>query len=221
MPLYPADWDADTGHLSCDEVGAYLRIVLHYWRKGPPADDDGSLARIVRMDLARWRRVRPAIAAFFRLEGGVWRHGRVEKELADAREKRRRAIERAAAGGRGKAAKRQGASAASSTAPSSATSNAVAVLDGCPSPSPTEAEGSIKPSARSGREPPEARRVGASDDRAVDRERDLLVRAKEAEDEALRCVGSDPDRARELRESANADRRQQAQLRRARLETAA
>lgn len=129
MPLYIGDWEGDTGHLDCEEDGAYMRLVRWYWRNGPPPDDDAKLSRIIRMPIARWRKVRQAVAPYFKISDGVWRHGRVDKELVKWAEKRARAIERAAAGGRAKAAK------------STATSTRQALLTGCTSASSTEVDG--------------------------------------------------------------------------------
>lgn len=138
MPVYIGDWDGDTGHLDCEQDGAYFRIVRWYWRNGPPKDDDTILARIIRMDLKRWRRIRPILAEFFTVAEGQWRHKRVDEELVRWAEKRARAIERAAAGGRAKAAK------------SSATSTPQAVLKQCTSASPREVEGPTGLSTLSG-----------------------------------------------------------------------
>lgn len=94
MPLYVSDWDDKTRHLDCEQDGAYGRLVRHYWKNGAPLDDDAQLARIVGMDRARWRKIRPTIAPFFKISGGRWLHERVEEELERARqivEKRRQA----------------------------------------------------------------------------------------------------------------------------------
>lgn len=80
MPLYIADWEMDTAHLDCEQDGAYGRLVRWYWRNGPPPDDDGALARILRMDVRRWQKLRPVIAPFFRVGGGKWLHKRVDAE---------------------------------------------------------------------------------------------------------------------------------------------
>lgn len=165
MPLYIGDWDGDTGHLDCEQDGAYGRLVRWYWRNGPPRDDDALLARIIRMDLKRWRKIRLVIAPFFQIVDGVWRHKRVDAELVRWAEKRRRAIERAAAGGRAKAAK--------SSATSSATSTQQAVLEHCTSASSREVDGPTGQSTLSGRERPEARREGASVPRDV---RDAFIK---------------------------------------------
>lgn len=133
MPLYIGDWDSGTRHLDCEHDGAYGRLVRHYWKNGPLPDNDAMLARIVGMEPRRWRKVRPVLAAFFTVSDAIWRHKRVDEELVRWAEKRRRAIERASAGGRAKAAK--------STATSSATSTQQAVLEQCTSASSTEVEG--------------------------------------------------------------------------------
>lgn len=126
MPLYIGDWDSGTRHLDCEQDGAYGRLVRHYWKNGPLPDDDAQLARIVGMVISRWRKVRAVLAPFFTIADGVWRHKRVEEELVRWSEKRARAIEKAAAGGRAKAAKDR------------ASSTPQALLKQCTSASSTE-----------------------------------------------------------------------------------
>jgi len=126
MPLYIGDWDGDTGHLDCEQDGAYGRLVRHYWRNGPLLDDDASLARIVRMQTSRWRKIRPVIAPFFVIKDGRWTHKRVDAELIKWAAKKVKAVERAktAAAGRWK-----------NDATSNATSTPQAMLVQCPSSS--------------------------------------------------------------------------------------
>lgn len=81
MPLYVADYLADTSHLRTIEHGAYLLLICHYWRTGGLPTDDAALARIARMTGAEWRKVRPAIATLFQ-DG--WKHKRIEFELSEA-----------------------------------------------------------------------------------------------------------------------------------------
>jgi uncharacterized protein YdaU (DUF1376 family) len=81
MPLYIADYLADTAHLRAAESGAYLHLIMHYWRRGSLPADDGALARVAKMTLDEWRVVRPTIQAFF-TDG--WKHGRIEFELTEA-----------------------------------------------------------------------------------------------------------------------------------------
>lgn len=78
MPLYTADYLKDTQHLSTEEHGAYLLLLIAYWNAGSLPDDDDALARIAKLSRQRWARTRPQIAPFF--ESG-WRHKRVEAEL--------------------------------------------------------------------------------------------------------------------------------------------
>jgi|SRR6185312_1327084 len=94
MPLYIGDWDAKTKHLTCEQDGAYGRLVRFYWKNGAPPDDNSQLRQIVGLDAAAWRKARPVLARFFNIREGRWFHDRVEEELGHARdviEKRRAA----------------------------------------------------------------------------------------------------------------------------------
>lgn len=83
MPLYVADYLADTTHLSAAEHGAYLLLIMHYWQNGGLPTDDRRLARIARMTTKEWNKARPAIAEFF---SDGWLHERVEVEIGRANE---------------------------------------------------------------------------------------------------------------------------------------
>ena len=48
MPLYIGDYLADTTHLSMAEHGAYLLLIMTYWRTGPLPDNDKALANMPR-----------------------------------------------------------------------------------------------------------------------------------------------------------------------------
>lgn len=65
MPLYIADYLADTAHLSAGEHGAYLLLIMHYWRVGKLPTDERQLSRIARMNAREWTSARETIAAFF------------------------------------------------------------------------------------------------------------------------------------------------------------
>jgi uncharacterized protein YdaU (DUF1376 family) len=88
MPLFVADYLADTAHLTAAEHGAYLMLVMNYWQRGKPLPaDDRKLARIARMSDAEWADSRDTLAEFFVEADGVWSHKRVEAEIAVADEK--------------------------------------------------------------------------------------------------------------------------------------
>lgn len=102
MPLYIADYRADTAHLSAAQHGAYLLLIMHYWTTGGLPDDDGALARIACMTAAEWRKHRPVIAALF---SPGWKHKRIEFELSEAA----RISEAGRAGGKASAVARRAA----------------------------------------------------------------------------------------------------------------
>lgn len=93
MPLYVADYLADTGHLSTVEHGAYLLLIMHYWQKGGLPDDDKRLASIARASLEQWQEIRPALLDLFQ---SGWKHSRIDDEL----EKSAKAYEKRAAAGK-------------------------------------------------------------------------------------------------------------------------
>lgn len=82
MPLYVADFIADTAHMNAAETGAYIALICHYWTTGKPLpDDDKRLARIAAMTETEWEAARAMLERFFTVDGGLWRHERVEAEL--------------------------------------------------------------------------------------------------------------------------------------------
>jgi uncharacterized protein YdaU (DUF1376 family) len=86
MPLYVADIIADTMHLSTAEFGAYMLLICAYWRrKAPLQDDERTLSATVRVAVSEWGALRSSLAPFFQIEDGMWKHKRVEHELAEAR----------------------------------------------------------------------------------------------------------------------------------------
>ena len=93
MPLYVADYLADTGHLSAAEHGAYLLLIMHYWQNGGLPNEDRRLARICRMSADEWADARETLFDLF--EDG-WKHHRIEAELQAARDISEKAKEKAA-----------------------------------------------------------------------------------------------------------------------------
>lgn len=81
MPLYPADYLGDTGHLTTAEHGAYLLLIMHYWMNGGLPSDERQIGRITRMSERDWKKSKPIVQALF-VDG--WVHKRVELEMTEA-----------------------------------------------------------------------------------------------------------------------------------------
>jgi len=84
MPLYIADYRADTAHLSAAQHGAYLLLLMHYWRNGPLPDDDAQLAMIAKTETKAWRTVSNVIRPFFTSADGKLHQKRMDAERARA-----------------------------------------------------------------------------------------------------------------------------------------
>jgi len=84
MPLYIADYLTDTAHLGTIEHGAYFLLMTHYWGHGPLPADDTQLRKVARMTAREWTESRGVLRAFFRLEGGLLHHKRIDAEIAGA-----------------------------------------------------------------------------------------------------------------------------------------
>lgn len=174
MPLYIGDWTADTGHLSCEEDGAYFRLIRHYWRMGPLPDDDATLARLTGLDKRSWGRVKLAVAPFFTIAAGRWTHKRVDAELIKWGARKEKAVERARtaaearwqAGDPGKPRPGGRKRHARSNATSNASSTRQALLEECPSSSSTVEDTPNSVSSHSGRDAHAERSSGSSSPRA-------------------------------------------------------
>lgn len=82
MQLYVADYLADTQHLTTEEHGAYILLLMNQWHTEKPIPAN-RLARIARLSNERWTSVEITLNEFFDIdpETGLWSHPRVEKEL--------------------------------------------------------------------------------------------------------------------------------------------
>lgn len=89
LPLYVADYETDTLHLSLEEDGAYTRLLRLCWRTPGCSlpDDDAWIMRRLRVTEEDFRRVvRPIIDEFFVIQRGriVSKRLRKEREKVDA-----------------------------------------------------------------------------------------------------------------------------------------
>jgi uncharacterized protein YdaU (DUF1376 family) len=88
MPFYVADYLADTRRLTTLEHGAYILLIMDYWRNGCLPDDDERLARIAGLPVCEWICVRIAIEPLFQ---HGWRHSRIDTELKKSADKAEKA----------------------------------------------------------------------------------------------------------------------------------
>jgi len=89
MRFYTDDYMADTAHLTTLEHGAYILILINYWRRqqAPKAD---RLARISGLTKQEWSEVEPVLSELFSVEKDVWFHKRVEHELQRIKDETKR-----------------------------------------------------------------------------------------------------------------------------------
>jgi uncharacterized protein YdaU (DUF1376 family) len=123
MPLYIGDYLADTARLTTEQHGAYLLLLMDYWRSGRLPNNDQVLAQICKLNPDAWSNAKAMLMPFFSIEDGCWIHKRVEQEMAEAKINQTKKHERAV-----KAAEARW---------KNATSNANAMQKQCPSPSPS------------------------------------------------------------------------------------
>ena len=84
------DFLKDTGHLSNDQMGIYLRMLWKYYLDEKPLPDDcESIAFAMRSDE---KTVHLILRHFFVLQDGGWRHNRCDKEIADYHDKKEKAV---------------------------------------------------------------------------------------------------------------------------------
>ena len=82
LPLFGSDYLADTRHLTTEEHGAYLLLMMAAWRQddcGLPLDDK-KLARIVGLTVRKWDAIKGTILEFWSVENGRIYQGRLRKE---------------------------------------------------------------------------------------------------------------------------------------------
>lgn len=107
MPLYIADYLCDTQHLTTEEHGAYLLLMMNYWQTGKPIIEN-RIPFIARLN-GNATTVVETLKEFFNVtDDGLWIHDRIERDLEKVRASSRRASEAGKASARAKAAKKAG-----------------------------------------------------------------------------------------------------------------
>lgn len=87
FPFWTDAYLADTQHLTTEEHGAYMLLLIQAWRSADCSlpDDDAMLARLCGLSASKWKAVKPIVMAF-------WKHDKrrkifVQKRLRKEREK--------------------------------------------------------------------------------------------------------------------------------------
>ena len=90
LPLATDAYIADTQHLTNEEHGVYLRLLMFAWRSPGCSlpDDDKRLAIMVGVTPKKWSRLKPTVMAFFTLQDGVYVQKRLTRERDFVEQKR-------------------------------------------------------------------------------------------------------------------------------------
>lgn len=97
MQLYIADYLGDTQHLTTEQHGAYLLLLMAMWRAGGSLPNDPQkLARITRVSPRRWHLIAPDVMEFFTVDGGEI----TQKRLVEERKKASSISEKRSASGK-------------------------------------------------------------------------------------------------------------------------
>lgn len=92
MAFYPADYLADTTHLSTLEHGAYCLLIFNQWQTGKPlSKEDGRLAKIVKLSVDEWQAIKNTIIELFQDTPEGYVHKRVMRERERVGEKSEKA----------------------------------------------------------------------------------------------------------------------------------
>ena len=81
MQFYPGDYLADTQHLTTEQHGAYLLILMAMWTNGGfLPNDDKKLSRIARVTARRWHLVKDEIIELLTVDGDQITQLRLKRE---------------------------------------------------------------------------------------------------------------------------------------------
>ena len=106
MQLYVSDFIGDTLHLSTEQIGAYMLLLMAMWNAGGKLpSDEAKLARVARLSVKKWKSIADDLMSFFEVDGTEIRHHRLTKELQKSESKSQSRAAAGAAGGNAKALK--------------------------------------------------------------------------------------------------------------------
>lgn len=106
MQLYVSDLIGDTLHLSTEQFGAYVLLLMAMWNAGGSLpNEEAKLARVSRLSVKKWRSVSDDLMAFFDVSEAVISHHRMTKDIKKSESKSQSRAAAGAKGGRAKALK--------------------------------------------------------------------------------------------------------------------
>ena len=86
MPLYVSDYLSDTMHLTTEQHGAFLLLLMAAWKSDARLPNDPEqLQAICRMTPAKWKASEPILKSFFFVTSDYWINNRLREELDRAR----------------------------------------------------------------------------------------------------------------------------------------
>jgi len=90
IPLFGDAYLADTHHLTLEEHGAYLKLLMIAWRMDGCAlpDNDMRIAKMLGITNGKWAKLKPIVMAFWKLGENGWIQTRLSKERAFVDRKR-------------------------------------------------------------------------------------------------------------------------------------
>lgn len=104
IQLYIADYQADTAHLTLEQKGAYMELIMNYWQTEKPLNNlDDRLASVLKISKRRFQTMKKLLSEFFIIEGDIWTHQRIEYDLEKVLNKSRKASFAASEGARKRA----------------------------------------------------------------------------------------------------------------------
>lgn len=93
LPLFTDAYLGDTLHLSLEEHGAYLKLLMIAWRSNTCdlPDDDDRLAAMLAIPVRRWKKLKSAVFEMWTLNNGRWQQKKLIKirEMVESKRKKR------------------------------------------------------------------------------------------------------------------------------------